>query len=63
MYTSPKREFIDFMQEKVLKPRGLDYKIMFPGPTGTNAVEAGLKIARKVTGRSNVLHLWVVFMV
>lgn len=57
MYTSPKREFIDFMQEKVLKPRGLDYKIMFPGPTGTNAVEAGLKIARKVTGRSNVFAL------
>lgn len=57
MYTTPKREFIDFMQEKVLKPRGLDYKIMFPGPTGTNAVEAGLKIARKVTGRSNVFAL------
>lgn len=57
MYTTPKREFIDFMQENVLKPRGLDYKIMFPGPTGTNAVEAGLKIARKVTGRSNVFAL------
>lgn len=57
MYTSPKREFIDFMQEKVLKPRGLDYKIMFPGPTGTNAVEAGLKLARKVKGRSNVFAL------
>lgn len=57
MYTTPKREFIDFMQEKVLRPRGLDFKIMFPGPTGTNAVEAGLKIARKVTGRSNVFAL------
>lgn len=57
MYTTPKREFIDFMQENILKPRGLDYKIMFPGPTGTNAVEAGLKIARKVTGRSNVFAL------
>lgn len=57
MYTTPKREFIEFMQEKILKPRGLDYKIMFPGPTGTNAVEAGLKLARKVTGRSNVFAL------
>ncbi len=57
MYTGPKREFIEFMQKKVLQPRGLDYKIMFPGPTGTNAVEAGLKLARKVTGRSNVFAL------
>lgn len=57
MYTAPKREFIEFMQENILKPRGLDYKIMFPGPTGTNAVEAGLKLARKVTGRSNVFAL------
>lgn len=57
MYTTPKREFINYMQENILKPRGLEYKIMFPGPTGTNAVEAALKLARKVTGRSNVFAL------
>lgn len=57
MYTSPKAELISFMEEKVLKPRGLDFKIMFPGPTGTNAVEAALKLARKSTGRSNVFSL------
>jgi diaminobutyrate-2-oxoglutarate transaminase len=28
---------------------------MFPGPTGTNAVEAALKLARKVTGRNNIV--------
>ena len=28
---------------------------MFPGPTGTNSVEAALKLARKVTGRQHVL--------
>jgi diaminobutyrate-2-oxoglutarate transaminase len=28
---------------------------MFPGPTGTNAVEAALKLARKVTGRNHVI--------
>ena len=28
---------------------------MFPGPTGTNAVEAALKLARKVTGRQDVV--------
>lgn len=54
MYTLPKRDFIDFMQNKILKPRGLDYKIMFPAPTGTNAIEAGLKLARKVTGRNGI---------
>ena len=31
----------------MLRPRDLDYKVMFPGPTGTNAVEAALKLARK----------------
>lgn len=54
MYTVPKREFIKTFEEKVLKPRGLDFKIQFPGPTGTNANEAALKLARKVKGRSNV---------
>ena len=54
MYTVPKREFIETFEEKVLKPRGLNYKIQFPGPTGTNANEAALKLARKVKGRRNV---------
>ena len=36
MYTAPKREFLEFYEEKILKPRGLNYKIQFPGPTGTN---------------------------
>lgn len=54
MYTPAKREFLETLQEKVLKPRGLDYLVMCCGPTGTNSVEAALKLARKVTGRSNV---------
>lgn len=57
MYTAPKREFLEFYEEKILKPRGLNYKIQFPGPTGTNAVEAALKLARKVTGRNNVFAM------
>ncbi len=28
---------------------------MFPGPTGTNAVESALKLARKVTGRTDII--------
>ncbi len=54
MMTDAKAGFIDTFQNKVLKPRGLDYKIMFPAPTGTNAIEAALKLARKVTKRTNV---------
>lgn len=54
MYTPAKRAFLDTLQERVLKPRGLDYRVMCCGPTGTNAVEAALKLARKITGRSNI---------
>jgi diaminobutyrate-2-oxoglutarate transaminase len=43
------------MQDIILVPRRLDYVIQFTGPTGANAVEAALKIARKVTGRSNII--------
>jgi diaminobutyrate-2-oxoglutarate transaminase len=55
MYTVPKRNFIDAFVEIILKPRSLDYRLQFCGPTGANAVEAALKLARKVTGRTNVI--------
>jgi diaminobutyrate-2-oxoglutarate transaminase len=55
MATSAKRELLQSFQETILEPRGLSYKVQFPGPTGTNAVEAALKLARKVTRRTNVL--------
>lgn len=54
MYTTAKREFIDCFEQRVLKARGMDYKIMFPGPTGTNAIESALKLARKVKKRNTV---------
>ncbi|HEX5116487.1 MAG TPA: diaminobutyrate--2-oxoglutarate transaminase [Pseudonocardiaceae bacterium] len=56
MHTVAKRDFLTTFQESVLRPRGLDYKVMFPGPTGANAVEAALKLARKVTGREAVVN-------
>lgn len=56
MGTKAKAEFLAKFNEVILKPRNLDYKVMFPGPTGTNAVESALKLARKVTGRSNIVH-------
>lgn len=55
MYAVPKEKFINYFEEKILKPRNLDYKIAFPGPTGTNAVELGLKLARKVKQRP---YIW-----
>ncbi|MFE4541217.1 diaminobutyrate--2-oxoglutarate transaminase [Arthrobacter sp. NPDC056727] len=55
MKTAAKRRFLETFYELILKPRDLDYKVMFPGPTGTNCVEAALKLARKVTGRPHVL--------
>ncbi len=61
MYTKTKGEFIAFFEDKVLQPRGLDYKIMFTGPTGTNAVEAALKLARKVKKRTSVFALMGAF--
>lgn len=61
MYTAPKAEFLQYYEEKILRPRGLDYKIQFPGPTGTNAVEAALKLARKVKGRSNIFAMMGAF--
>lgn len=54
MYTDAKGHFLLALQEKILKPRSLDYRVQFCGPTGTNAVEAALKIARKVKGRRNI---------
>lgn len=61
MYTQAKAEFIDTFENLVLKPRDLDYKIQFTGPTGTNAVEAALKLARKYTGRQSVFALMGAF--
>ncbi len=55
LHTAAKEEFLETMQRVVLAPRGLDHVIQFTGPTGANAVEAALKLARKVTGRTNVL--------
>ncbi|PJK18734.1 diaminobutyrate--2-oxoglutarate transaminase [Mycolicibacterium goodii] len=55
MATTAKQRFLETFQRVVLQPRGLDYKVQFPGPTGANAVESALKLARKVTGRESVI--------
>jgi len=55
MYTVAKAGFLTALDELILRPRNLDYKVQFPGPAGTIAVEAALKLARKVTGRTQVV--------
>ena len=54
MYTTAKADFIEYFEKEILEPRKLNYKIQFPGPTGTNAVEAALKLARKNKKRNNI---------
>ena len=56
MYSSAKESFLETFHRVILEPRGLgDFVVQFSGPTGANSVEAALKLARKVTGRSNVI--------
>ena len=55
LHTKAKEEFIEAFAGRILAPRRLDHRLQFTGPTGTNAVEAALKLARKVTGRTAVI--------
>jgi diaminobutyrate-2-oxoglutarate transaminase len=55
MHTNAKTAFLEAFETHILKPRGMDHRIMMTGPTGTNAVEAAMKLARKVTGRHNII--------
>jgi diaminobutyrate-2-oxoglutarate transaminase len=53
--TKSKEEFLDSFARHILSPRHLNYKVQFTGPTGTNSVEAALKLARKVTNRTKII--------
>jgi diaminobutyrate-2-oxoglutarate transaminase len=55
LHTKAKGEFLEAFNDKILKPRNLEYMVQFTGPTGTNAVEAAMKIARNVTGQQNIV--------
>jgi diaminobutyrate-2-oxoglutarate transaminase len=56
MSTVAKREFLTSFHETILMPRGLDYKVQFPGPTGANSVESALKLARKISGKEAIVN-------
>jgi diaminobutyrate-2-oxoglutarate transaminase len=53
-HTHAKRAFMERFRDVILRPRQLSHVLQFTGPTGTNCVEAALKLARKVTGRRTI---------
>ncbi len=55
MMTTAKRRFMERFEKVVLKPRNMNHKMQFIGPTGTNAVEAAMKLARRVTSRQEIV--------
>jgi len=55
MATTAKGRFLERLHDVILAPRGMRHKVLFPGPTGTNAVEAAVKLARKATGRETIV--------
>ncbi|MFB6453345.1 diaminobutyrate--2-oxoglutarate transaminase [Bradyrhizobium tunisiense] len=55
MATPAKLEFMETFSSIILRERGMKYRFQFTGPTGANAIEAALKLSRKVTGRQNIV--------
>jgi diaminobutyrate-2-oxoglutarate transaminase len=55
MMTTAKRRFMERFEKTILKPRNMTHKMQFVGPTGTNAVEAAMKLARRVTSRQEIV--------
>lgn len=55
MATPAKLEFMETFSSVILRERDLQYRFQFTGPTGANAIEAALKLSRKVTGRQNIV--------
>jgi diaminobutyrate-2-oxoglutarate transaminase len=53
--TVAKQDFLQKFSDTILAPRNLEYKVQFTGPTGTNAVETALKLARMIKRRSNII--------
>jgi len=55
MATPAKIDFMELFNTVILARRNLEYCFQFTGPTGANAIEAAIKLARKVTGRQNII--------
>ncbi len=55
LHTRAKGEFLQTLNDKIFAPRGMEYIVQFTGPTGTNSVEAAIKVARNVKGRETIV--------
>ena len=55
MHTGAKARFLERFKEVILEPRDMDHRVLFPGPTGTNAVETAVKAARLTKGRDKIV--------
>ena len=56
MYTSAKEEFLSTFSSKILEPRGLNYKVMCCGPTGTNALKLLLNWLERTQSERRYWH-------
>ncbi|NJK55774.1 MAG: diaminobutyrate--2-oxoglutarate transaminase [Pleurocapsa sp. SU_5_0] len=61
LHTSAKEKFLAKFSATILTPKNLDYRIQFCGPTGTNAVEAALKLVRKIKNRTGIFSFMGAF--
>lgn len=52
LLTEAKNEFLQCFWEKIMKNKKKEYNVQFCGPTGTNAMEAAIKLAKKYTKRN-----------
>lgn len=55
LHTGAKRDFLAALEECILRPRNLEYRVQFTGPTGSDAVEAALKLCRTLKQRRNII--------
>lgn len=51
--TPAKLGFMETFSSLIRRERNLSYRFQFSGPAGVNAIEAALKLSRKVTGRQS----------
>ena len=55
LHTKAKGNFLNTFNDMILKPRNMDYIVQFTGPTGANAVETAMKLARKIKQREPII--------
>ena len=55
LHTKAKGNFLNTFNDMILKPRNMNYIVQFTGPTGANAVETAMKLARKIKQRETII--------